>query len=104
MRQIGTNERTRYEIIATNGERTILVGYTPRKNQRGILDMLTATLDDTEFARLHMLAKATDTVAASWEAFARTPEVKSGPWIVKFSGYTQRDRRTMGELSETIYA
>lgn len=88
MRQIGTNEATRYEMIATNGERTILVGYTARKNQRGIIDMLTATLDGTEMARLRMLAKATGTVASTWEAFGRAPEIKSGAWTVKFSGNT----------------
>jgi hypothetical protein len=104
MRRPGTNEATRYEIIATNGERTILVGYTSRKNQRGILDMLTAKLDDVEFARLYMLATATKTQPSSWEAFGRKPEVASGDWTVKFSGRTQREVCTLGELALSIYA
>lgn len=103
MRQIGTNEATRYELVATDGKRTILVGYTARKNQRGIIDMLTQTVDGVEMARLHRVARATVTAPSSWEAFARTPEIKSGAWVVRFSGRTQREVRTLGELGDSIY-
>jgi hypothetical protein len=103
MRAIGTNEATRYEIVATNGARTILVGYAARKNQRGLIDMLTQTVDDIAMMRLHRLARATGTAPSSWEAFARTPEIKSGDWTVTFSGRTQREVRTLGERTESIY-
>lgn len=106
MRQIGTNERTRYEIIAEDRQtgRKVLVGYTARKSQDGITAMLTQTLDDVAMARLHRLSKATAKEPASWEAFGRKPEVKSGTWTVKFSGRTQRDCRSTGELVDSIYS
>lgn len=98
MRQIGTNEATRYELIATNGERTILVGYAARKNRQGGLAMLTEKLSD----RLHRLAKATGTRPENWQT-ARGQIATCDGWTVTFSGRTQREVRTLGELTDSIY-
>lgn len=103
MRQIGTNEPTRYELVATDGERTILVGYTPRKNLRGVIDMLTSSVDSVSAYRLDLLAKKTETTPGSWEVVGRRSTVVSGKWVVKFSGRTQRDCRSLGECTESIY-
>lgn len=98
MRQIGTNEATRYELVATNGERTILVAYTARNSRTGAI----AALTDNLSYRLGLLADATGTKAHEW-ATKRGKIAYNGDWEVKFTGRTQRTVAVEGELEDTIY-
>jgi len=106
MRQIGTNEPTRHELIAENIEtgRQFLICYSSRKSTREGMLCLTAVVPPLTEARIYTLAKATDTDPVSWVSTdRRNPDIAvSGPWRVRWSGYTQRTRRTTGEL-ESIY-
>lgn len=101
MRAISTNEPTRYELIATNGERTLLVGYTPRKGRAGGLDMLRTGQKD--WTRGELLARATGTQAGEWYTERGVIAATESGWTVKFSGRTQREVAASGELAETIY-
>ncbi len=85
------NTPTRYEIVATNAKdgRKVLVGYTPRKGREGIFQMLAKN-------------------GEAWVKFSGAEDITfgkrvsdgavSGDWKLNFSGRTQRDARTEGEL------
>ena len=87
---------TKYEIIATNGDRTVFVMYS-QKSGRAILDGIRA--DD--FKRLYMLAKTTNTDPNAWEY--QKQGIVNGKWIIKPSGRTQREA-IGSELSDSIYS
>lgn len=106
MRQPRTNEATRYELIATDGTRKILVGYMSRKSRREVILFLTVEMREIlPEARIHALARSTGTEAADWVTGERNEQVfaRNGSWVVKFSGRTQREVVTTGELPESIY-
>jgi hypothetical protein len=107
MRQIGSNEPTRYEVIVTNKVVTFLVAYTPRQTLRGIIDALLVNIGDTHGPTKKRIDILSTKVGVDPESWVKPPrgggqKVVSGPWTVQFSGYTQRDRRTTGEI-ESIY-
>lgn len=111
-RQIGTNEPTRYEVVATDGTRTILIGFTAQKSRAGGLALLTERLahpdtlgpGESSPTRVHLLAVVTETDPYSWMTTARSDRalLRSGPWQVWFSGRTQREA-LWTKLRETIY-
>lgn len=118
MRPIKTTEPTRYELAAINGDRKILVGYTPRKNVAGIVTMLTETISRSETApdglsgrvevimRLRVLSEITGVDPNAWQTPPRGGGIEvrgTGGWKVAFTGRTQREVYGQGELTETIY-
>jgi hypothetical protein len=82
---------TRYEVTATQGDRKVLIGYTPRKGRRGIWSILSGR-------------------AESWGRFVghADPQIQfrkpssagadSEGWHINFSGRTQREAIIAGEL------
>lgn len=86
---------TKYEIVATDGNRTVFVMYS-QKSGRAILDGIRAN----DFKRLYMLAKTTGTDANAWEY--QKGGIACGKWTIKPSGRTQREA-VCSELAESIY-
>jgi hypothetical protein len=96
------NRATRYEVAATDGARSLLVGYT-RKTSHGLRDLLRGTVEGQ--ARVVLLATATATDPYAWEmASAAGDGARCGPWTVNFTGRTQRGAYIEGELPDSIYA
>lgn len=82
------NRATRYELVATDGTRTVLAGYT-RKGRRGLLSMLAAHANDWE--------ALTGDTGLTWAKKA-ADGATMGAWKIKFSGRTQRDALLATEL------
>lgn len=81
---------TRYEVVAVNGDRQILIGYTPRKSFRGMFDMACKNGPD--------VAKALGLdCSQSNKRSGLTLDFRNG-WVLKFSGRTQREAYIAGEL------
>lgn len=106
MRRPATNEATRYELVAKNddGSTTILVGYTPRRTVSGMIAMLLSG-DAAPNRRIDRLSRAAGVEAVAWEAPHRgaAQKISAPGWSVSFSGRTQREAATLGEISLTIY-
>ena len=87
---------TAYEIVATNGKSSYLVGYS-RKSKRGILDMITAN----DYRAIYKLSVLLGIDPESW--FVGSDKVvRSDKWAIVASGRTQREAIIGGEL-DSIY-
>jgi hypothetical protein len=89
-------------LIAKNldtGEQ-FLICYSGRKSKQEGMVCLTAVPPTLSRPRIFDLAEATGTDAMSWVSTERKDSdiATSGPWRVRWSGYTQRDRRALKEL------
>lgn len=98
---------TRYEVIAHNGPRTILVGYAARRSQAGLADLLLTTTtsprNSSPTMRLELVAWLTNTESTAWKyAHKASRGVFCGEWRVEFSGRTQREA-CIDEPAESIY-
>lgn len=80
---------TRYELAAILGERRVLIGYCARQSRRTVL----------EACRKHGAA-VTKLLGASEIHFARkvADGATVGAWTIRFTGRTQRDAVSNGEL------
>jgi hypothetical protein len=84
---------TRYELIAQNGNRRILVCYTSQTSRSGILSALRERAQD--MARL--------TGADSVEFAPRAKDgATMGDWTIRLSGRTQREAFIAGELPYVV--
>ena len=84
------NRSTAYELVATDGDRSVLICYTARKSFAGILQ---ATLD-----RGDLLSDATGAIDITWNKASKSIVTDNG-WQIKLSGRTQRDAICNGELA-----
>ncbi len=85
------NRITRYEVVASDGRRRWLVGYTPRRSRHGLLVAMRAIGND-----LIRVMGLTDVEIVTWPD-TRTADFGNG-WRVYFSGRTQIDAQDHGEL------
>lgn len=83
------NRDTRYEVRATNGSQSVLVGYTPRKGRAGIHSIVTKHAE--------AITRFMDADSIYFERRA-ADGAKMGNWKINFSGRTQRDAYIGGEL------
>ena len=93
MRAIGTREPTRYEIELRHSDgRAFLVAYAARNTGSG----LRATVNEHD--RFDAIERITG--ASTFTRRGKTADGYSSDngWAIRFSGHTQRDRRTIGEL------
>lgn len=81
---------TRYEVTATNGTRTVLVGYTPRISRPGLLavmqrqgDRLIATCGISDIDPIEFIVAS--------NCHPRIHAHVGKHWIVGFTGRTQRE-------------
>lgn len=82
------NYATRYEVAATHPDgRRLLVVYTPRKSRRGILAFNPNT------ARALVAVCGADSFTKG-----KGGAILIGEWTVDFTGRTQREALTVGEL------
>ena len=85
---------TRYEIIAYHAAtgRKLLVGYTPRLSRPGLIAAM-RNVGDSLIEKLPILE-------ADEMAFGTQPRPHATipGWWIGFSGRTQRDAKTLGEL------
>ena len=84
---------TRYEIIATNGERRYLIQYNARRSAPGLIASVKAR-GPLILRRLEIPPDA----PFSWIQRGRDAAIKLGEWSIRFSGRTQRDAILEGEL------
>lgn len=87
------SEPTRYEILAEHPDgRKYLIGYTPRLSRVGLLNAMRARGDD-------LVAKLPigENDVMRFETKPRVHCTTSG-WRIGFTGRTQRDARSMGEV------
>lgn len=105
MRRPRTYETTRYELVARHADgRTILVGYTNRRdNARNLCDFLTNPLK-AGGTRMDLTAAATGTNRAAWQMGKRAADgAYCGRWRVIWTGRTEREVCGAGELAASIY-
>lgn len=76
------NRATRYEIVADNGDRRIHIGFTARRSKHGILKFLQVRGQYW----LDLLQIGPDD-----KTFSRGSGFTMGPWLIHFSGRTQRE-------------
>lgn len=93
MRQIATNEPTRYELVIEHADgRRYLLAYRMRKTRRSMIDCLR----DNAAAVLATAGLGDD---ARFTCGKRVSDgLTIGEWRIRFSGRTQRETRTAGEL------
>ena len=85
--------RTRYEIAATHPDgRRLLIAYTPRVSRHGLL----AAMRHNAGAVIAVLGIG-DADTITWGTQPRPHAITCG-WRVEFTGRTQRDARSEGEL------
>lgn len=89
------NYGTAYELILTNGAQRYLVTYC-RKTGPGLVAALRRAITG-QTTRLDFVAELTHTSAQSWK-WTGPREVASGEWRIAFSGRTEREAITLGEL------
>lgn len=80
---------TRYELVLTNGNETMLLQYTSKKSMRGLVKSCQSRIE----ALRHFMGP--DFI------LMRVPklmEAQGGGWTIRFSGRTQREAITHGEL------
>jgi hypothetical protein len=85
------NYSTRYEITAERDGVRILIGYMSRRGRAGILSMVRANAD--KFLEFFECGASMWT----WGKRASDGATING-WMINFSGRTQRDAYTQGEL------
>ena len=81
------NYSTRYEMVMTDGDVTLLVCYTPRRNRAGFLDAI----------RSRGLSIKNITQSEAFDLEKDLSARLGNGWIVKFSGRTQREAIIEGE-------
>lgn len=86
---------TLYELRVTNGTQSYLLTYC-RKTKPGLRDAVLRPISGQK-RRIDFLCEVTSTTPDSW-VWAGGASVKSGEWIVSFSGRTERDAIVAGEL------
>ena len=86
----GRNRSTLYEIVATDGERAILLGYWgPGRSSRRVVEALLKFGD-----RLKRITGADEAeVAGKWGR--GDYRVKMGDWEIRYSGRTEREARAL---------
>lgn len=79
------NRGTRYEVVATLGERCLLVGYARNRSQRALRDTMRAK------------GPALVELTGAEEFKVVVTGLRLGEWLIGFSGRTQRDAIGEGE-------
>lgn len=85
------NYHTRYELVATSGDRKVLLGYTTRNNRRGLWAVV------TDESRVQAVIKLVGTESIHFAKRA-ADGATMGEWTIRFSGRTQRECYIEGEL------
>ena len=86
------NRITRYEVALTDGARSYLVGYTPRKGRPGLLACVQGVGSDV--IRVTGLSER----AIATYPNTRTMDLGENGWRVTFTGRTQIDAQDSREL------
>lgn len=86
---------TKYELILTNGHARYLVAYC-RKTGPGLRAALRRQITG-QTTRLDFIAELTGTAADAWR-MTGPHSAQAGAWVLQFSGRTEREAITMGEL------
>ena len=89
------NRATRYEITAKGPDGEFLVGYTARKTRRGMLEVMRMYHGNL----IHLCDTNEMTVPSHFKA---KDGIVMGDWTIKFSGRTQRDAISNGELDRLV--
>ena len=94
MRIIGTHEATRYEIELRHDDgRTFLVAYVARRTGQALRETV------QEQDRWAAILRITNCGAfAIIDSRSVAKGYRQGGWTLRYSGHTQRDRGTLGEL------
>lgn len=84
------NRPTRYELAATHADgRKVLIAYSPRRNRQGLLAAARE--------RGELLVKLAGTDSITFAKLA-AGGATMGAWSIKYTGRTQREAYTEGEL------
>lgn len=87
------NRATLHEVIASNGDRRILVCYLETLSKRGLFEAIRRR-GERIVASLGLPDDATLTLGGS----AKCPRAQIGEWSIRRSGRTQREAIIEGEL------
>ena len=101
---VAMNTPTYYEVVLTDGNRRILVGYTLRRAcSRSLATLVNGKLRAGD-TRIDRIAKLSDTAAKDWLFAKKAADgAYCGAWRLVWSGRTEREARSQGELPDSIY-
>lgn len=89
------NRRTRYELVAQDGERIYCIAYCARKSRTGAID----AIRKNSVGFLSTLGLPRDVI---FKFMGR--DIRAGSWLIHFTGRTQRDAIMQGKEYPRITA